>query len=72
MSVCPACKGKLEPAENALRCGACTITYLLLGEPPDFLVEDREQSLGPLMRPTVAAIVRLYETPRWYVSMEGA
>jgi len=65
--VCPACKGKLELAENALRCGACEITYPLLGEMPDFLLEDREQSLGPFMRSMMALIVRLYETPLWYV-----
>jgi ubiquinone/menaquinone biosynthesis C-methylase UbiE len=65
--VCPACKGRLEPAENALRCGACRLTYPLAGEIPDFLLEDREQSLGPFMRSMVGAVVRLYETPLWYV-----
>ncbi len=64
---CPACKGKLAPAENALRCDACKVTYPLMGDIPDFLLEDREQSLGPVARAMVASIVRLYETPLWYV-----
>jgi ubiquinone/menaquinone biosynthesis C-methylase UbiE len=67
MYVCPACKDKLESAENALRCGTCKITYPLLDGIPDFLLEDREQSLGPLSRAMVGAVVRLYETPLWYV-----
>ena len=67
MYVCPACKRKLAPAENALHCGACKLTYPLLGDIPDFLLEDREQSLGPVMRAMAATIVRLYETPLWYV-----
>jgi ubiquinone/menaquinone biosynthesis C-methylase UbiE len=33
---------------------------------PDFLLEDREQSLSPLMRFLTKVIVRLYETPLWY------
>jgi SAM-dependent methyltransferase len=66
MYVCPACKGKLEPAQNALRCDACTTTYPLLGGIPDFLLEDRELSLGPITRSMVALIVHLYETPLWY------
>jgi len=65
--VCPTCKGKLEPAQNALRCDACTTTYPLLGEILDFLLEDREQSLDPISRSMLASIVRLYETPLWYV-----
>ncbi len=64
---CPACKGKLEVAENTLRCGRCQATYPLVDGMPDFLLEDREQSLGPYTRSMVGAIVRLYETPLWYV-----
>jgi ubiquinone/menaquinone biosynthesis C-methylase UbiE len=67
MYVCPTCKDKLESAENALRCGTCKITYPLLDGIPDFLLEDREQSLGPLSRAMVGSVVRLYETPLWYV-----
>ena len=48
--VCPACKGKLEAAENTLRCAACQVTYPLVDGIPDFLREDREQSLGPVSR----------------------
>lgn len=65
--VCPACKGKLEPAENALRCDACKVTYPLLDGIPDFLLEDREQSLGQFTGAMTRLIVRLYETPLWYV-----
>ena len=65
--VCPACRGKLEPAENALRCDVCKVTYPLLDGIPDFLLEDREQSLGPLSRAMLGSVVRLYETPLWYV-----
>jgi SAM-dependent methyltransferase len=65
--VCPACKGKLEPSGNTLRCDACKITYPLLDGMPDFLLEDREQALGPLSRAMVGLVVRLYETPLWYV-----
>ena len=64
---CPACKGKLEVAENALRCAACRVAYPLVDGIPDFLREDREQSLGPVSRAMVRSIVRLYETPLWYV-----
>ena len=65
--MCPTCKGKLAPAENALRCDACKLIYPLMGAIPDFLLEDREQSLGPVTRVMAATIVRLYETPLWYV-----
>jgi len=65
--VCPTCKGRLEPAQNALRCDACTTIYPLLDGIPDFLLEDREKSLGPITRSMVATIVRLYETRVWYV-----
>lgn len=65
--VCPACKGHLDIRENALVCETCRLTYPLLGEIPDFLLEDREQSLSPVMRFLTNAIVRLYETPLWYV-----
>jgi len=64
--VCPSCKGKLESAENALRCDACKITYPLVNGIPDFLLEDRELSLSPFMRFMTKVIVRLYETPLWY------
>ena len=47
---CPACKGKLEAAENVLRCAACQVAYPLVDGIPDFLREDREQSLGPVSR----------------------
>lgn len=65
--VCPACKGELKSAANALRCSACQAAYPLVGEVPDFLLEDREKSLAPGTRAFAAAIVRLYETPLWYV-----
>ena len=58
--MCPACKGKLEPAQNALRCSACAITYPLVGKIPDFLLEDRELALGPVMRSMVASVVRAF------------
>jgi SAM-dependent methyltransferase len=64
---CPACKGKLETAENNLRCPPCQASYPLVGGIPDFLSEDLEQALGPRSRALMAAIVRLYETPLWYV-----
>lgn len=64
--VCPTCKGKLEPAEGALRCGACEVTYPLLDGIPDFLLEDSERALGPLNRAILETVVRLYETPLWY------
>jgi ubiquinone/menaquinone biosynthesis C-methylase UbiE/uncharacterized protein YbaR (Trm112 family) len=64
---CPACKGKLEAVEHALRCPACQAAYPLVGGIPDFLGEDREHTLGPFSRGLVDAIVRLYETPLWYV-----
>src|SRR5574340_1466726 len=64
--VCPACKGKLEPDENALRCSACKTTYPLLGGIPDFLPQDPEQSLGQFTGAMTGLIVRLYETPLWY------
>ena len=65
--VCPACKGKLEPAENSLRCDVCEVTYPLLGGIPDFLLKDHEQSLGQFTGALTGLIVRLYETPLWYV-----
>jgi ubiquinone/menaquinone biosynthesis C-methylase UbiE/uncharacterized protein YbaR (Trm112 family) len=65
--VCPTCKGKLEPAEHALSCDVCKVTYPLLGGIPDFLLKDREQSLGSLSRAMLGSIVRLYETTLWYV-----
>lgn len=64
--VCPACKGKLQLHENALRCEACKVTYPLVHGIPDFLLEDQEQSLKPFMRFLARTIVRLYETPLWY------
>jgi len=64
--VCPACKGKLEPDENALRCGACNITYPLMDGIHNFLLEDHERSLSPFMRFMTKLIIRLYETPLWY------
>lgn len=63
---CPSCKGKLESRENALHCGACKVTYPLVDGIPDFLLEDREQLLGPFARFLTRVIVRLYETPLWY------
>ena len=65
--VCPACKGRLEAAENTLRCAACQVAYPLVDGIPDFLREDREQSLGPVSRALLRSLVRLYETPLWYV-----
>jgi SAM-dependent methyltransferase len=56
----------LEQAEESLRCEACQITYPLVNGIPDFLLEDREQSLNPLARFLVRTLVRLYETPLWY------
>jgi ubiquinone/menaquinone biosynthesis C-methylase UbiE/uncharacterized protein YbaR (Trm112 family) len=64
--VCPACKGSLEPTENALHCAACRQVYPLRGEIPDFLQEDREQSLSAFNRFLLETVVRLYETPLWY------
>lgn len=65
--VCPACEGKLESTESTLRCGACKVTYPLLDGIPDFLLEDREQALGSFSRALMGAVVRIYETPLWYV-----
>ena len=65
--VCPTCKGKLESAGNALHCAACQVTYPLVGGILDFLREDPEEAIGPLNRAVVRSIVRLYETPLWYV-----
>jgi ubiquinone/menaquinone biosynthesis C-methylase UbiE/uncharacterized protein YbaR (Trm112 family) len=65
--VCPACKHKLELSENVLRCGAGKINYPVVGGIPDFLLEDREQTLSPFMHSMMTSIVRLYETPLWYV-----
>ncbi len=59
--------GALEPVENVLRCPACRVSYPLVDGIPDFLPADPEQSIGPLNRAMVRAIVRLYETPLWYV-----
>jgi SAM-dependent methyltransferase len=56
----------LALAENALRCDACAMTYPLLEGIPDFLLDDREQALGPVARAMLRSIVRLYETPLWY------
>lgn len=64
--VCPTCKGKLESHENALCCDACNVTYPLVKGIPDFLLEDREQSLRPLVRFLTRVLVSLYETPLWY------
>ena len=64
--VCLACKGKLVPVENALRCDVCQVAYPLLNGTPDFLREDREQTLSPFVRFLTKVIVRLYETPLWY------
>lgn len=64
--VCPSCKGKLESAGNRLRCETCKVTYPLVNGIPDFLLEDREQSLSPFVRFLTKVIVRLYETPLWY------
>jgi ubiquinone/menaquinone biosynthesis C-methylase UbiE/uncharacterized protein YbaR (Trm112 family) len=64
---CPVCRGRLEPAEHVLHCAACKITYPLVDELPDFLLEDVVQSLSPWNRSMIAAVVRLYETSLWYV-----
>lgn len=66
MYACPGCKGKLEIAENALRCGACARTYPLLDGIPDFLVEERGQLSGQRATGMTGVVVRLYETPLWY------
>ena len=65
--VCPACKGKLEAGAKTLRCDVCNVTYPLLGGIPDFLLEDREQGIGPINQAIVRSVVSLYETPLWYV-----
>ncbi len=64
--VCPTCKGKLEPTQGALYCGACQSTYPLPNGIPDFLLEDTEQALSPISRAILETVVRLYETPLWY------
>lgn len=64
---CPVCKGSLEPAGNALRCPACQAAYPVVDGIPDFLREDREAALGPVSRALLKVLVRLYETPLWYV-----
>ncbi len=64
---CPACKGKLELAAHTLRCPACLAIYPMVGGIPDFLREDREETLGPVSRALLKTVVRLYETPLWYV-----
>ncbi len=65
--VCPSCHGPLEHAGGFLSCTACKTTYPLRGGIPDFLLEDREESLSRLNRAILEAVVRLYETPLWYV-----
>jgi SAM-dependent methyltransferase len=65
--VCPARKGKLEFSENTLRCTICQLMYPRLGGISDFLPEDREQPLGQFRGAMTELIVRLYETPLWYV-----
>lgn len=64
--ICPACKGKLAFRENILRCETCKRMYPLVHGVPDFLLEDLEKTLSPLMRFLVRNIVRFYETPLWY------
>jgi 2-polyprenyl-3-methyl-5-hydroxy-6-metoxy-1,4-benzoquinol methylase len=64
--VCPTCKGRLEFHENALHCDACRVAYPLISGVPDFLLEDPEKTLSPVMRFIAKTVVSLYETPLWY------
>lgn len=66
MYACPACKGGLEVAADALYCHACNRTYPQVNGIPDFLPEDREQSLGLSSRAMLELFARLYETRLWY------
>jgi ubiquinone/menaquinone biosynthesis C-methylase UbiE/uncharacterized protein YbaR (Trm112 family) len=48
--VCPMCKRELELKDGELRCHVCAVTYPILDELPDFVLEDLAESSNRSLR----------------------
>lgn len=47
---CPTCKRELELTDGGLRCHVCSVTYPILDEIPDFILEDLAESSNRSLR----------------------
>jgi len=66
--VCPQCKGILTAAGATLQCSACSRSYPVQHQIPDFILEDLTQSTNPVLRRVkwLDLLARVYESKLWY------
>ncbi len=66
--VCPRCRGRLAAAGATLQCDACSHTYAVQHQIPDFILEDLTQSTNPVLRQVkwLDLLARIYESKLWY------
>jgi len=66
--VCPQCKGTLAADGATLQCSACSHSYAVRYEIPDFILEDLTQSANSVLRQVkrLDLLARVYETKLWY------
>ena len=66
--VCPVCKGGLHQEQDTLCCTACSHSYFVRGDIPDFIEEELSRSNDPVLRRMTAIdrMARIYETSMWY------
>jgi SAM-dependent methyltransferase len=66
--VCPTCKYQLEKNNGTLFCQICNVSYPIIDNIPDFILEDLSQNSNPTMRgvKSIDRLASIYESQWWY------